>query len=247
MSINIDPDKMRASLSYEEGLYNKALERLNYSQYIKERVLFTISGLARNVGKMYLALGDYQKARDYFLTSFKYKEEWINLDEKYSDPTINGGGFYTNFYDYLKGAILTLSNDLIEKAANRFDLSIPVNEWDRPSRPYYAVDLALANLILDKKDELKKIKVQSEDIRRDAAADGILAAIWAIEENNLENLKLAFKTIIASESHNNEAKFASVSPIATALLVIAKMKGMELEDFDPPMVDMNYIRLSDSL
>lgn len=243
------PDKIKRLLLHEEELFNKFLSDLGNPEYVEEMAVMVLAGLAENIGLCYISLGNYDIARESFLKSFEFEEKYATLEEKKPNhnPQAAWSSFYATMFSCLKISILTLDQNVMKKAAKRFDLSTPVNKWSRPTRPFYAVIKALSSMILNEKEELKKIKEQSQDMRRRADTDGILSAIWAISGEDLDELRIAFKKIVASESHNGKAKFSGVSAIATILLILAQMKVMNLEDFDPLYVDMNYVKLAQSL
>lgn len=241
-------DKIKKLVSHEEELFKKYLSDIGNPEYIEEMVFMTLGGLAENIGLCNVSLGDYDTAKKYFLKSFEFEAKYATLEEKKPNhnPQVSWSSFYATMFSCLKISILTLDLNVMKKAAKRFDLSTPVNKWSRPTRPFYAVIKALSSMILNEREDLKKIKEQSQDMRRRADTDGILSAIWAISGEDLDGLRIAFKKIVASESHSGKAKFSGVSAIATLLLILAQMKGMNLEDFDPLYVDMSYVKLAQS-
>lgn len=247
MSIKVDPDQIRQWKVSPEKRLSEVEDKLSKPGIDKEMVIGLAALEAKRLGLFEIALGNYGKAKKDFSLAIHYQDKLIDILEQKEgfNPKASWSNFYAEMLTYLEMAILTQDKEVIEKAARKFDLSTPVNEWDRRSRPYYCLIKAYASLILDDKEELQRVKEQSKNMRREAGIDSSLEVIWAITESDIATLKEVFKRVTSSVGHSERRTFEGiVSTRLMVLLILANIRNIDLSGFDPPMVDMNYVKQS---
>lgn len=244
MSFQTDPNKIKEELVRDEEAFNKRVQTVNSPEVIQKRVVHGLALDARGIGCKYIALGNFSKAKEYFFKAFEFEEDWVNLvkNDPMHSPDNSLSNFYSMVLEYLETAIMTLDRKVMREAASKFDLNTNVKDWYASTRPYYCLIKVYKSLMLEvDTNEIRQLKEQSLDMKREPGIDASLNVLWAILDNNLKELQESFQDVVASESHGGGFDQQPISVRAMVLLILAKLHGIDLGNFDPALTDTRYI------
>lgn len=230
------------------------LEGLEYEKSLLSKPVVSVEGRASSyhlaslnatiVGLWYILAGNYKEAQNYFHQALDFQKRGADLLE------FRESDLYVYALRKLQVSILTLDKTIIENVAKELEskLNIPISQW-KFGRQWYAVAKSLVGVILHwNKERLESIKFESKSISKQSGlANGSLGVLWAISSNNLEEFKSNFKRVVAFTRHENARRSDLpghyISIEATIFIIVAQLKGFDLQDFDPPMVPMDYVCL----
>lgn len=247
MSIqNLDPEFIKHHLKNKQSFHEDHTLKL-LSEPVKSLEgrsgTYHIASLeCLDLGMWNILLGDFKSAQDSFYKAIEFQKKWLEMRGKGNVYNI-----YVSSLQCLQASILTLDKGLIKTTAAELalDLDVPLNVWPSGTKPWYALVKALVGLILGW-DQNKMNEIKSEEIRLNNRTQGALGVIWAILDNNLEDFKISYQKLLNSERqearNRPDLPEKYLSLLGMELVILSKMRGCDLKDFDPPMVSLNYIQ-----
>lgn len=200
-------------------------------------LLYGTSLSAFSLGLWYITAQDYIAAKENFVKTLHYQDEWVDGEKPGSFS------FYAYALQRLYAASFTLDRDIIEKVATELEPLVdivPRNGWE-------SVVKILVGVILNYDNEaMGRLKAESEKTKhKRTEAIASLNVMWTFLENDLASFKENLNTVIKSNKHQYPGKIESshyyIASLATMLVIISLLKDFNLQDYDPSMVPMDYL------
>ena len=181
------------------------IQSLDIRKKVKERDAYEIGGSLNNVGAMYLEMGEYAKAKAYFLESIPYREE---LGDQF------GLG-----YTFINLAIVYHKQDSLDKAEELYFKSIELRERMNDVQGLITSYRSLAQLYFDRKNvsaaylyadkAWKLVSTSNYTVeKRDAAA--LISQIYASKGNWFKAYQVLEEFIKMDEVIENEANKTAI-------------------------------------
>lgn len=251
---SVDPRYKDTMASREEEWFNYNLKSIDNPKAIrKDRVYSMLVLAAKSLALTHIVMGNLHQAQQLFKKAREFEK--LNYQStpkfhKWNTDTINPKDYD---YDYavfllhsLVTAVLTLDDKIMAEAAAQHKwVSVP--SYSNFSRVWYCLAQAIAGLILNwDKEKMDEIKLESKKYKQNWFVI-ISDVIWTIIDNEPKEFKVKFKRLINSESHQHANRpdliKTYISEWAMTLMVLAFKKSLNLQDYDPLMVSMDYVHL----
>lgn len=203
----------------------------------------TISGTVRDMGIIYILMKQFESAQQAFKTATEYSKKYLE-----ASPKVSVYSWYGTALSILKNIVLSLDQETAKQISKfPFWQDTPTKIRGKKAGRFDILAESLAALTFGDDETARDLVNLKEYSGNDGFIGGIKATQGILNEN-VELLKNGVQTLIngyiGESRHVVQYPSYAIDSLATSVLILAVQRKMDLGDWDPKYVPMDYVKLA---